>query len=272
MRGTLARISPLELVLSEALVLAGLAASVMTWRSALRELGSKVSVAAASKVYLIGQLAKYLPGSFWVLPAQMELAKLAGVPRVRALVASMVAIGINAVTGFAIGVFAVPTVVGGGIWRTLAAVAVAATCVSALTPPVLTRLVNLGLRLVRRPVLERDVSWLGALIASGWSLSSWASYGTSVWVLAVAVGAPAGESLALCFAGMALAITLGFVVVVAPSGIGVREAVLVAALAPVLDTPEALAIALVARLLFTVADLIAAAIVAPVRNRTPRPA
>jgi len=71
---------------------------------------------------------------------------------------------------------------------------------------------------------------------------------------------------------MALAMTLGFVVVVAPSGIGVREAVLVAALAPVLDTPEALAIALVARLLFTVADLIAAAVVTPIRNRSPRPA
>ena len=69
---------------------------------------------------------------------------------------------------------------------------------------------------------------------------------------------------------MALAITLGFVVVVAPSGIGVREAVLVATLAPVLDTSQALAIALVARLLFTVADLIAAAVVALIRNRTPR--
>ena len=61
--------------------------------------------------------------------------------------------------------------------------------------------------------------------------------------------------------------TVGFLVFVAPSGIGVREAVIVVALAPVLDHPEALAVALVARLLFTLADLLAAVVVAPVRLR-----
>jgi uncharacterized membrane protein YbhN (UPF0104 family) len=59
--------------------------------------------------------------------------------------------------------------------------------------------------------------------------------------------------------------TIGALVVVAPSGIGVREAVIVAALAPVLERPEALAIALVARPLFVLADLIAAAVTLPVR-------
>ena len=42
--------------------------------------------------------------------------------------------------------------------------------------------------------------------------------------------------------------TAGFLVFIAPSGIGVREAVLVAALSPVLDTGEALSVALVVRL------------------------
>jgi hypothetical protein len=132
---------------------------------------------------------------------------------------------------------------------------------------VLTRLVDFGLRLVRRPAVERSISWQGILTASGWSVASWVSYGTSVWVLAVAVGAPAGESLPLCLGGVALAMTVGFLVVVAPSGIGVREAVIVASLSPVLDRPEALAVALLARLLFTLADLLAAAVVVPVRVR-----
>jgi uncharacterized membrane protein YbhN (UPF0104 family) len=61
--------------------------------------------------------------------------------------------------------------------------------------------------------------------------------------------------------------TAGFIVIVAPSGIGVREAVIVAALAPVLNTSAALAVALVLRLLFTVADLVAAAATVPIRIR-----
>lgn len=143
-----------------------------------------------------------------------------------------------------------------------------ATFAVALSPPVLTRLVDLGLRVIRRPPVQRSVTWRGILAAVGWSLTSFACYGVSVWVLVVAVGAPAGESLPLCLAGVALAMTVRALVVVAPAGIGVREAVIVAALAPILERTEALAVALVARLLFVLADLIAAAVVLPVRLGT----
>jgi uncharacterized membrane protein YbhN (UPF0104 family) len=54
-------------------------------------------------------------------------------------------------------------------------------------------------------------------------------------------------------------------VILAPSGIGVRDAVIVAALSPVLTSSDALAVALVARLLFTLADLVAALVVLPLR-------
>ncbi len=267
-RETLRRISPYELVLAEALVLVGLGGSALTWRVAARELGSTVRVAAASKIYFLGQLAKYLPGSIWVLPIQMELGKRGGVPRARALAASVMAIGFNLVTGLAIGMLVVPSVMGAGAWRVVTLLALLLVGCVAISPPVLTYLLDRGFRAVRRPQLERDVSWSGVVRAGSFSIASWASYGASLWVLAVGVGAPAGESLPLCIAGFALAMTVGVLVVVAPSGIGIREAIIVAVLAPVLDGPEALAVALVARLLFTLADLVAAAAVVPVRLRS----
>jgi glycosyltransferase 2 family protein len=268
-RTTLARIGPVELVLAEVLVLAGLGASVLTWRVVLRELGSMVNLRAASKIYLVGQLGKFLPGSAWALALQMELAKQANVPRARSLAASVIAIGVNAATGLAIGLVVVPRVVSGGAWRTITLVALVSACAVGLSPPVLTRLVNVGLRIARRGPVQREVTWRGMLTAIGWAVASFTCYGLSVWVLAVSVGAPAGESLPLCLAGVAFAMTIGALIVVAPSGIGVREAVIVAALAPVLERPEALAIALVARLLFVLADLIAAAATLPVRLREP---
>jgi uncharacterized membrane protein YbhN (UPF0104 family) len=167
------------------------------------------------------------------------------------------------------GLIVVPRVVSGGAWRTITLVAVVSVCALALSPPVLTRLVDVGLRIVRRGPFRRAVTWRGILTAVGWAAASFTCYGLSVWALAVSVGAPAGESLPLCLAGVAFAMTIGALVVVAPSGIGVREAVIVAALAPVLERSEALAIALVARLLFVLADLIAAAVTVPVRLREP---
>ena len=72
--------APYELLASEALVLFGLLLSALTWRIAVRELDSSVHVAAASKIYLLGQLGKYLPGSLWAVAAQTALAKRSGVP------------------------------------------------------------------------------------------------------------------------------------------------------------------------------------------------
>ena len=271
-RETVGRIAPYELLASEALVLFGLLLSALTWRIAMRELDSSVHVAAASKIYLLGQLGKYLPGSLWAVAAQTALAKRSGVPPSRGASAGIVAIGINIVTGFTLGALLVPSLLSGGVWRSLLVVAVVALCAVALSPVVLTRLVNAGLRLVRSPLLERQVSWRGMLSASGLSFTSWLSYGLSVWVLAVGVGATPLEALPLCLGGVALAMTLGVLVVIVPSGIGVREAIIVGALSPVLSSSDALAVALVARLVFTLADLLAALAVLPIRIERPTPA
>ena len=260
-RPTLGELSPGALALAEILVLCGLAASTLTWRVSLSEFGSTVGVRSASRIYIIGQLGKYLPGSVWALAAQMELASRAGAPRPRALAASAVAIAVNVVTGLAVGLAVVPSVVEGGVLRIATIGLVLLACVVGVSPAVLTRLVSLGLRALRQPPLERRVSWRGILTAGGWSLASWAAYGVAIWVLAVAVGAPAAAALPVSLAAIGLAMTVGFLVVVAPSGIGVREAVIVAALAPVLEAPAALAVALIARLVFTAADLLAAVLV-----------
>jgi uncharacterized membrane protein YbhN (UPF0104 family) len=265
-RTTIARIGPAELVGSEVLVLAGLALSVLTWRRAVLEVGTKVRVSAAAKIYLVGQLGKYVPGSFWALAAQAELGRDAGVARSRGLAASLVALGVNVVTGLALGLALVPTVTD-GVRDLVAAATFVALLALALNPPVLTRLVDLGLRLVSRPALDRRITWRGIAVAIGLSVAGWLAYGLSLWCLVVSAGAPAREALPLCLAGMPLAMTAGFLVIVAPSGIGVREAVLVATLAPVLDRSDALAVALVSRLVFTVGDLAAAAVTTPVRAR-----
>ena len=61
--------------------------------------------------------------------------------------------------------------------------------------------------------------------------------------------------LLLAVGGYALACSLALMLVVFPNGIGARELILIAALAPVLDRPAALALALLARVATTISDL-----------------
>jgi uncharacterized membrane protein YbhN (UPF0104 family) len=265
---TIAEIGPGPIAASLCLTLLGLVASVLTWRRSLSELGSRVNMPAAMKIYLVGQLGKYIPGTVWALVLQMELARAAAVRRAEALGAGVVAVAINVLTGSALGLAVVPLLGGGSPVRYGAAAVGIACCALVVMPPILGRVVDTGLRLSRHDPLGRHPSWTGILVASGFSIVNWLLYGMALAVLAIAAGADPWETLLLALPAVGLALTIGLFVVVAPSGIGVREAVLVAALTPVLDATAALGVALVLRLVFTVADLLAAAATVPIRITT----
>jgi glycosyltransferase 2 family protein len=268
---TVGEIGPTAIAGALVLALLGLAASALTWRAALAELGSRAAVPAALKIYLVGQLGKYIPGSVWALVVQMELARAAAIRRTSALGASIVAIVVNVVTGGALGLAVQPLLGDRSVFDLAVAAAGLLGCAVCIAPPVLGRVIDLGLRVAGQPPLARRPRWAGIVTAAGFSLTSWLAYGLALGLLAVGAGGDPAESFAVALPAVALAMTIGFLVVVAPSGLGVREAVLVATLAPVLDASTALGVALALRLVFTIADLIAAATSLALRSSAVRP-
>jgi hypothetical protein len=244
-----------SVVLSLIAVFAGTCTSLLAWRALLADEGHPLPVVTAARIFLVGQLGKYLPGSVWAVVLQMELAHRENVPRGRAFTTSLVFIGLSVSTALMAGLLGLPVLGSAhsaGLWWLLAALPV---LVVASTPPVLTRLVNLVLRLWRKGPLPRALSWSGVLSAAGWLAGTWIFFGLHLWLLANALGAPGVGGLARCIGGFALAMAAGVLFVVAPSGTGVREIVIVAALAPVMPPAEALGIAVVSRALFVIADV-----------------
>ena len=70
------------------------------------------------------------------------------------------------------------------------------------------------------------------------------------------------NGLARCVSGFALALGAGIIFIVAPSGAGARELIIVAALSGVMSQAQALAAAVVSRMVFTVADILLAGVAA----------
>jgi uncharacterized membrane protein YbhN (UPF0104 family) len=101
-----------------------------------------------------------------------------------------------------------------------------------------------------------------------WSVISWLFYGLQIWILAIRLGAPPGKTALLAVGAFAFAWSVGFVVVFAPAGAGIRDVLLLVLLGPVLRAPDAAAVVLVSRALTTIADLVCAAVAA----RSVRPA
>jgi uncharacterized membrane protein YbhN (UPF0104 family) len=77
-----------------------------------------------------------------------------------------------------------------------------------------------------------------------------------VWLLAHQLGVAGGLPLLLHSTGaFAGAWCVGFLLVVAPAGAGAREAALILLLGSSMSRPQATVVAVVSRLLFTIADL-----------------
>ena len=240
--------------------MAGLTAQMLAWRSLLAGLGSPLPLRAASRVMFVGQLGKYLPGSVWAFVAQVELARDWHVPRSRGAAATLLAVGVTVAVSLAVAAVALPLSSAEAARRWWWALALAPLLLCALHP----RVVGWGIRLAALPFARfREVAEAGPLglggramaAAVGWTLVAWVPLGAHVWLLTWAAGGDALRSLGPAAGAYALAWTLGLLVVFAPAGLGVREAVLVVALAPVVDSGAALVVAVLSRLVMTAADL-----------------
>jgi len=272
-RPLLRRLDPAAIVAATAAVLAGVFGTFRAWRAVLADLGSPLPQAAGMRVFFLGQLGKYLPGSVWPVLAQMELGRDYEVPERASAAAFVVFVLLILGTGLALAVPSIPLLSHGAhsplsAWWALGALVVA---VVVATPPVLNRLLALALRLARRQPIPAPLSAAGIGRAAGWAVISWTCYGLHVFVLASALGSGHGAVLLLQSAGaFAAAWCAGFLLIAAPAGAGVREAVLVLLLGAAIGRSQATVIAVLSRLLFLLADLGWAAVSAALPRRSSR--
>jgi uncharacterized membrane protein YbhN (UPF0104 family) len=245
------------LLLASAAVLLGLFFSAMAWRALLADLGQHLPVMGAVRVFFVGQLGKYLPGSVWPVVAQMELGKAHGLAKRPVGTVALLVMVLNVATGLLVAVVLLPFTSPHALSRYGWAIAFLPVGLALLHPRILNPVIGKAFSLARRDPPERPLTLRGIAIATGWTMLMWASYGAHVWALAQALHASGAKSLpALATGAFALAWTAGFVAIVFPAGAGIREAVLIVALANVLPYEHRVALAAVSRLLMTAGDLV----------------
>jgi glycosyltransferase 2 family protein len=124
-----------------------------------------------------------------------------------------------------------------------------------LCPPVLQRLLDRALIIIRQPPLEQRPSWRGMGAAVAWTVVGWLLLGMQAWLLLADVVRTDPRVMSLALGAFAFACSAALLLVIFPNGIGAREVLFVAAVAPVVPHGPALAVALVARVVTTASDL-----------------
>jgi glycosyltransferase 2 family protein len=255
-RPLLGRLSVPSVAAAMAAVLTGIWATFLSWRAALTDLGAPLPLTAGMRVFYLGQLAKYLPGSIWPAVTQMRLGRDYDVPQ-RASGAAVVVFMLMVVgTGLLVGLPVIPLLGRDAVDQYHWLLLVLPLLLLALAPPVLNRAIAIALRVARRPAMPAPLSLRGILLVAGWSIVAWLCYGVQVYVLARQLGADGGWLLLLqCTGAFAAAFASGPLLLIVPAGAGVREAALLLLLGSTITAPRAAVIAIVSRLLFIVGDL-----------------
>ncbi|WP_056148901.1 MULTISPECIES: lysylphosphatidylglycerol synthase domain-containing protein [unclassified Nocardioides] len=248
---TVQRTSVVGLVVAAALVLAGLLVTSVAWLRLLAGYGHRMPPGEGQRVFFVGQLGKYIPGSVWSMGAHADLARGFDVPMRVTVGTSLMFLWLNlATSGLVAGLLAVS-----GWWRPglrlWLVVLGLIGCVVGLLPPVVERI---GSRLAGASGRLR-LTWGAVGVLVGLMAVTWTCYAAATIALAPT---PSVDLFPVAAGAFTAAYAVGVLVVLAPAGIGAREVTLVALLAPVTGVTTATALALLTRALLTGGDLLLA--------------
>ena len=258
------------LLASWALVLAGIYATFRSWRAVLADLGGGLPQAPAMRVFYLGQLGKYLPGTVWPAVTQMRLGRDYRVPPRASGAAFGVFMLLLVGTGLLVGLPVIPLLGRDAAdeYRWLALVV--PLFALALTPPLLNRVIAVALRAARRPPMPAPLTPGGVLRGAGWAVGSWVCYGARSTCSPARSGPAAGALWLQCTARSrppsSAAPAAG-----RPAGAGIREAALLLLLGSTVTAPVAAVIAVVSRLLFVAGDLAWSGVAVVAAGRAVRP-
>lgn len=229
-----------------------------TWLALLKGFGVSVSNRDAAPVFYTTQLGKYVPGSVWPVLAQVQLGTHLGVPRRLMLGASILLLTMVTATGTMVGALLLPWSSPDGIRRYWWLLLLLPVLLLMLHPRVVAWLLHRVPRFARIEALETQVSAKSLVRAGLWAVLGWTVLGTHLLLLLSAYEAFDIRLTAAAIGGIGLAWAAGLAFIPAPAGAGVREAVLVVTLSPLVGTHAALATAVASRVLLTIADVVLA--------------
>ncbi|MBG0813359.1 flippase-like domain-containing protein [Planomonospora sp. ID82291] len=239
-----------------AAVTTGAGLMMVAWRRVVAGLGSAFPLGVAARVLFVGQLGKYVPGSVWAYAAMMELGRDHGCPPRRTFSATSIALVVSLGCAVALAAATLPFTarsVAEQAWYLALIVPVIAVC---LHPGVLTWGLNLVLRLARRDPLDEVLPGRALLAAVAWTVSGWLVYGLHAWLVLGDLTGDFSLSTYLLGAGAyAFAWASGLLAAFVPAGVGVREGAMVLVLAPSVGTGNAVVVAVLSRLAFTLTDV-----------------
>jgi glycosyltransferase 2 family protein len=247
-------------LLGSVIVLLTHASLVQAWRMLLGGWDSAPSFWRSARIWSISNFGKYVPGKVWSIGALSMLAGREGVSGVAAAGAAILGTLLNIGTGFGIVALSGARVLGViRPWmQTVAIIAAVGFVVGVLMlPRLLPPVVSWIARRRGTKPIDRHLSTRTLWLVTGVNALAWVGYGLAFAAFAHGVTPAIAGAPAAFITAYTASYLWGYLVLVAPGGLGVREVVLAAMLVALgmATAPEAAVLALASRVWITILEI-----------------
>lgn len=240
------------------------------WFFALRHLGQSPSYWSTLRAHIVGHLGKYIPGKIFVVLIRSGFLKGPGVDTT----VCVLSIFLEGLMQMAVGALVVAGLILGWSMQTGEQNLLLGSLLLFLLVglPILPPFFKLGVKIIGVKKFSSEVqkvdqlSWRTFLYGVPLMVGYWLLLGGSFWCVLRGIELPADFLSVYPYALLAITASMvaGFVIVIAPGGMGVREAIIVmlltAALKTISGTPDAAALvsACVLRIVWILVELVCA--------------
>lgn len=261
-------INPLLLLLSVLVHIAAFSLFSRTWCLIISAYGHKVKLPHAFKISYIVDLGRYIPGKIWPVFGMAYLARQIGIREEESVTSWILAMLFALPAAFAAGGFCIifspellEVILGifGGGFYAIVAVVFAISLLLVFVPNEMFKILNLVLRIFRRPEIKFKLQIKTALLIFISYAVGWSVFGLAFWLFLSAITSGPNLPVIPSIGTFIIAYQIGYLTIFAPGGIGVRELVLSAVLTPYLGSISA-GVAVAARIWNISAEIVAALI------------
>jgi hypothetical protein len=231
----------------------------------LRNLGRPLSLPETWQAFFVSQIAKYLPGSVWSIPGRVYIYHRRGLPAVQGATALAWEMMLMIMGAAMVGFLGIGLLLGEFSWLIVAggfSILVAGFLVLGLvmrSPDFIEKIPLPGKIRKMLSLLKARLSWRAIGLVGGLYAANWLVLGLAFSQVARSVSENFEAGWVLPLVGLhAVAWLVGFLVVFTPGGIGVRDGLLIIGLGTLVEAPLPLMVAVLTRILWTIAEVLGA--------------
>jgi uncharacterized membrane protein YbhN (UPF0104 family) len=260
------RINFAYFVLSLVLLSLGFFLMSLGWRNILRNLKEKIGIKKAFFIWAKSEMAKYIPGMVWTAVGRVYLIKK---NKAKTFLSVLIEIGMKVISSLIVSLILIYPLIKDVVNVYFIIVLIILGLIAA-HPSVFQKVLNLGIKIIKKDSIKIKIKYSAMLHILLIYIVSWFIIGSGFSLMVFSLY-PIDFSLIIPTIGIfCISWAAGFLFLIMPGGIGVREAMIVLLFQNYIPATIAIIISIIGRIWWTLGDILVL-LAAKIVNKTHPP-